>query len=172
MINGSFVFGLDGDDEDVFDRTVDWAVASGITTATFHILTPYPGTALYSEMLARTRIVTRNWDLYDTRHVVYRPMGLSPQRLRQGYESAYESFYRWRSIHRAASAHATTRHRLKHLCYSAGWKKFERAWDAVIRIQQLAQMRPALEGILSPVSRSRTIDEPIETARAWNVSGQ
>ena len=43
MINGSFVFGLDGDDRDVFSRTVDWAVQSGITTATFHILTPYPG---------------------------------------------------------------------------------------------------------------------------------
>ena len=42
MINGSFVFGLDGDDPDVFARTVDWAVQSGITTATFHILTPYP----------------------------------------------------------------------------------------------------------------------------------
>ena len=26
MINGSFVFGLDGDDRDVFARTVDWAV--------------------------------------------------------------------------------------------------------------------------------------------------
>src|SRR5437016_1236381 len=36
MINGSFVFGLDGDDRDVFARTVDWAVQAGITTATFH----------------------------------------------------------------------------------------------------------------------------------------
>src|ERR1044072_736004 len=34
MINGSFVFGLDGDDPDVFRRTVDWAVDVGITTAT------------------------------------------------------------------------------------------------------------------------------------------
>lgn len=160
MINGSFVFGLDGDDEDVFARTVDWAVESGITTATFHVLTPYPGTALYSEMAARDRIVTRNWDLYDTRHVVYRPMGLSPQRLRRGYEEAYESFYRWRSIYRAASVHATTRHRLKHLSYGVGWKKFERAWDAVIRIQQLAQMRPALEAVLAPVSRARTFRPP------------
>src|SRR5262249_37707424 len=71
MINGSFVFGLDGDDASVFSRTVDWAVESGITTATFHILTPYPGTALFSDMAAQNRIKTRNWDLYDTRHVVY-----------------------------------------------------------------------------------------------------
>ena len=46
MINGSFVFGMDEDDEDVFQRTVDWAVERGITTATFHIMTPYPGTRL------------------------------------------------------------------------------------------------------------------------------
>ena len=76
MINGSFVFGLDGDDRDVFSRTVDWAVKAGLTTATFHILTPYPGTALFAEMAAQGRIVTRNWDLYDTRQVVYRPTGL------------------------------------------------------------------------------------------------
>ena len=45
MINGSFVFGMDDDGEDVFRRTVDWAIEQGITTATFHIQTPYPGHA-------------------------------------------------------------------------------------------------------------------------------
>ena len=30
MVNGSFVFGMDEDDESVFDRTVAWAVAQGI----------------------------------------------------------------------------------------------------------------------------------------------
>ena len=151
MINGSFVFGLDGDDRDVFARTVDWAVESGITTATFHVLTPYPGTQLFTEMAARDRIETRNWDLYDTRHVVYRPSGLSPAELKNGYDWAYEAFYRWRSILKAASAHESTKHSLKHFFYSAGWKKFERAWDLVIRIKQLSQMRPVLEAVLAPV---------------------
>src|SRR5262245_23665586 len=36
MINGSFVFGMDADDESVFKRTVDWAITQGIETATFH----------------------------------------------------------------------------------------------------------------------------------------
>jgi radical SAM superfamily enzyme YgiQ (UPF0313 family) len=145
MINGSFVFGLDGDDGDVFARTVDWAVASGITTATFHILTPYPGTALFAEMEARGRIVTRNWDLYDTRHVVYRPLRLPPDALKRGYDDAYRSFYRWDAIVRAASAHESVKHRLKHAAYSA--------WDLVIRIKQLSQMRPMLEAVLAPVER-------------------
>src|SRR5262245_26779582 len=42
MVNGSFVFGMDGDDASVFDRTVGWAIGQGIETATFHVLTPYP----------------------------------------------------------------------------------------------------------------------------------
>ena len=74
MINGSFVFGMDGDDESVFERTVEWAIAQGIETATFHILTPYPGTALYRRHCRRTgRITCDDWDLYDTRHAVFRP---------------------------------------------------------------------------------------------------
>ncbi|MBC8646931.1 MAG: B12-binding domain-containing radical SAM protein, partial [Thermoanaerobaculia bacterium] len=154
MINGSFVFGLDGDDRDVFPRTVDWAVRSGLTTATFHILTPYPGTALFAEMAAQKRIETRNWDLYDTRHVVYRPTRLSPEELKRGYDWSYEAFYRWGSIFKAASAHPTVKHRLKHFFYSAGWKKFERAWDLVIRIKQLSQMRPVLEAVLAPVAHT------------------
>jgi radical SAM superfamily enzyme YgiQ (UPF0313 family) len=160
MINGSFVFGLDGDDPDVFRRTVDWAVEVGITTATFHILTPYPGTALFADMAAQDRIVTRNWDLYDTRNVVYRTSGMSPEELKRGYDCAYEEFYRWTNIFEAASAHNSVKHRLKHFFYSAGWKKFERAWDLVIRIKQLSQLRPILEAVLAPVNPTTTEHAP------------
>ena len=38
---------MDEDDDSVFDRTVEWAIDNGVETATFHILTPYPGTALF-----------------------------------------------------------------------------------------------------------------------------
>jgi radical SAM superfamily enzyme YgiQ (UPF0313 family) len=150
MINGSFVFGLDGDGPEVFSRTVDWAVKAGLTTATFHVLTPYPGTALFTDMAAKGRMVTRNWDLYDTRHVVYRPARLSAEELKRGYDWSYEEFYRWSSIFEGASAHASAKHRLKHFFYSAGWKKFERAWNLMIRIRQLSQMRPLLEAVLAP----------------------
>jgi radical SAM superfamily enzyme YgiQ (UPF0313 family) len=163
MINGSFVFGLDGDDRDVFRRTVDWAVDVGITTATFHILTPYPGTALFDEMESCNRIETRNWDLYDTRHVIYRPSCMSPAELKRGYDWAYEEFYRWTNIFKAASAHSSLKHQAKHFFYSAGWKKFERAWDIAIRIKQLSQIRPLLEAVLSPVT---DLDEMYSSARS------
>jgi radical SAM superfamily enzyme YgiQ (UPF0313 family) len=155
MINGSFVFGMDDDDEDVFKRTVDWAIAQGITTATFHIQTPYPGTRLFARMEAAGRITTRAWDLYDTRHVVYRPARLTPEALKHGYDWAYREFYRWSSIARASLSHGTVKHQAKHFFYSAGWKKFEPLWDLVIRAKQLGAMTPVLEGVLSKVTAGR-----------------
>ena len=153
MINGSFVFGMDHDDQDVFRRTVDWAIEQGITTATFHIQTPYPGTRLYARMEADGRIVTRNWDLYDTRHVVYRPARLTAAQIESGYHWAYREFYRWPSIARASLSHGSLKHQAKHFFYATGWKKFEAAWNLMIRARQLRRMTPLLEAVLSRVTR-------------------
>lgn len=153
MINGSFVFGLDDDDESVFDQTVDWAVRNGITTSTFHILTPYPGTRLYKDMFAQGRILTNNWDLYDTRHVVYETRKISPEKLKLGYDRAYKDFYSWSNIWRASMTHDELKHKLKHLFYSGGWKKFEPVWNFLIKTQALNTMLPALEAILSKINR-------------------
>ena len=152
MINGSFVFGMDDDDEDVFRRTVDWAIQQGITTATFHIQTPYPGTGLHARMTREGRITTDNWDLYDTRHVVYQPARLTPTALKDGYDWAYREFYTWSSIASASFTHGTLKHQVKHFAYAAGWKKFERLWNVVIRARQLRAMTPVLEAVLSKVS--------------------
>jgi radical SAM superfamily enzyme YgiQ (UPF0313 family) len=152
MINGSFVFGMDDDAEDVFKRTVDWAIEHGITTATFHIQTPYPGTRLHAHMVREGRMLTRDWNLYDTRHVVYRPAQLKPEALKAGYDWAYREFYRWKSITCASLHHGTLKHQAKHFFYASGWKKFELVWDFLIRAKQLALATPLLEGVLSRVT--------------------
>ena len=149
MINGSFVFGMDEDDEDVFARTVEWAIEQGIETATFHILTPYPGTALYQRMQAQGRITCDDWDLYDTRHVVFRPQRLSPKSLEDGYWRAYRDFYRWSAIWQGARTKPNWLRCLRHVAYAGGWKKFEPLWDWVIRARRVGQMLPVLETILS-----------------------
>jgi radical SAM superfamily enzyme YgiQ (UPF0313 family) len=154
MINGSFVFGMDDDGEDVFRRTVDWAIEHGITTATFHIQTPYPGTQLHARMVREGRMLTRDWNLYDTRHVVYRPAQLEPEVLKTGYDWAYREFYRWASITRASLHHGALKHQVKHFFYAAGWKKFELVWDLLIRARQLNHVTPMLEGVLSRVTSS------------------
>lgn len=151
MVNASFVYGMDGDDESVFDRTVDWALGQGVETATFHILTPYPGTALHQRMQAEGRITSANWDNYDTRHVTFQPKRISPERLEAGYWDSYREFYRWGNILRAARTHDTLGGRLRHFAYTSGWKKFEPLWDWVIRAKRVAGMLPILERVLAGV---------------------
>ncbi len=153
MVNGSFVFGIDEDGPDAFARTVDWAVSQGVETATFHILTPYPGTALHRRMEAEGRILHRDWDRYDTRHVVYRTRGMSAEQLEAGYWSAYREFYRWSAIWRGAATKARWTGRARHLAYAAGWKKFEPLWDWLIRTRRVFRALPLLEAVLDRAGR-------------------
>jgi radical SAM superfamily enzyme YgiQ (UPF0313 family) len=149
MVNGSFVFGMDGDDASVFDCTVEWAVQNAIETATFHILTPYPGTALYARMDEQGRLLHSDWDRYDTRHVVYHPAQLTPEELEAGYWRAYRDFYRWGSILRGAWNHDGWSDCARHVAYAGGWKKMEPLWDAIIRAKRASSMLPVLESVLS-----------------------
>jgi radical SAM superfamily enzyme YgiQ (UPF0313 family) len=153
MINGSFVFGMDADDPTVFERTVAWAIDHGIETATFHILTPYPGTALYRRVAEQGRITVHDWDRYDTRHAVFQPAGMSAEQLEIGYWQSYRDFYRWGSIVRGAAAHDTVMSAMRHFAYAAGWKKCEPLWDLVIRARRAGMMLPVLETILSEFGR-------------------
>lgn len=149
MVNGSFVYGMDSDDATVFEQTVEWAVTQGIETATFHILTPYPGTLLYERMHAQGRMTSNNWDHYDTRHAVYQPAQMSIETLESGYWRSYREFYRWSSIVRGAWTKENWADRLRHLAYTGAWKKAEPIWDLLIRLKQVNQLLPTLEKVLT-----------------------
>ena len=170
MINASFVFGMDDDDASVFHRTIEWAVAQGIETATFHILTPYPGTALYDRMAAAGRILTHDWNRYDTRHVVFQPARMTPAQVEAGYRDAYRQFYAWPAIFQSAWAQAGLAERLRHLAYVGGWKKCDLLWDLAIRAKRMAGFLPLLETVLTgnaPAqrrARAGTAPQPIESA--------
>jgi radical SAM superfamily enzyme YgiQ (UPF0313 family) len=166
MINGSFVFGLDGDTADVFRKTVAWAIENGITTATFHIATPYPDTGFFRSMKRAGRMLTDNWDLYDTRHVVFQPKRIGAVELKEGYDSAYKEFYHWSSIVRSSLFHGTTKHQLKHFFYAGGWKKFEPLWNMVIQLKQLDLMTPLLEAVLSKVTSNSAPREAPDASHA------
>lgn len=171
MVNASFVFGMDDDGPEVFERTVEWAIRQGIETATFHILTPYSGTALYARMEAEGRITSRRWDRYDTRHVVFRPARLTAEELEAGYWRAYRDFYRWGSILRGASTKGTWGEQLRHLAYAGGWKKLEPLWDLVIRARRVTTMLPVLEGVLSGFGRHATATPGSAGDRAMESAG-
>ena len=165
MINGSFVFGMDDDEKTVFDRTVEWAIAQGIETATFHILTPYPGTPLHQRLAAQGRIITGDWDLYDTRHAVYRPARMTAKTLESSYWRAYRDFYRWRSILRGAWTKEDYKARLRHIAYAGGWKKFEPVWDWVIRAKRVSNMLPLLESVLTGFGQQQSLSRRLVADR-------
>lgn len=92
-IDGSFVFGFDTDDDGVFDRTLEFVTRAKIEVPYFSILTPYPGTRLHARLREEDRILTEDWSLYDTSHVVIRPKRLTPDQLQEGYLRAFRQAY-------------------------------------------------------------------------------
>lgn len=97
-IQGCFVFGLDHDTTDVFDRTVELAIDAGIDLPRFSVLTPFPGTPLYRRLEEENRILTKDWSLYDAQHVVFQPKLMSVRELELGHERAWKKVYRYGSI--------------------------------------------------------------------------
>jgi len=131
MINGSFVFGFDCDGPDVFERTVEFAVKGKILTATFHILTPLPGTRAFERLDDDGRILHRKWEYYDTDHAVFRPLHMTPEQLESGHKRAYREFLTYSSILRRSLGLPGA---AKRLAYNIAWMKIDPLWTAIIRL--------------------------------------
>ena len=161
MINASFVFGLDADDASVFDATVGWAMEMGLETATFHILTPYPGTPLFTRLERQGRICHHDWDLYDTRHLVFEHPTLSREAIEAGYWRAYRRFYSWGGIAKSAMTKEAWRAMARHMVYTSAWKKIDPVWSLLIRLKRLSRATPWLETVLEGRSERRSPASPV-----------
>ena len=98
MINGAFIFGLDYDDESVFERTVKFVEDNKIELATYHILTPLPGTRFYQQIEKEGRIFDKDWSKYNSSNVVFKPKLMSEETLQNGYNWAFRKTYSYRSM--------------------------------------------------------------------------
>ncbi len=144
QVNGSFVLGFDHDREDVFAATVDWIEQNRLECATFHILTPYPGTPLFAKLEAEGRILHRDWSRYDTAHVVFQPRHMTPEQLAEGYGWCYQRLFSHRSIWRRRPREA--RAVLPYLAMSYLYKRSNRFWHLLIRHRLTAIVwRPLVE---------------------------
>jgi len=97
-INGTFMFGMDSDKKDCFDRVTDFVYENNIELPRYAIYTPFPGTALFNRLKNEGRITTTNWSLYDGQHVVFQPAQMSVDELREGELRAWENTYKVGSI--------------------------------------------------------------------------
>lgn len=144
QVNGSFVLGFDGDRRDTFTTLAQWIEANRLECATFHILTPYPGTPQFRQLEAEGRLLHRDWSLYDTAHVVFRPKHLTPEQLLLGYDWLYRRLFSHASIWwRRPSALASLPSYLAG-CYL--YKRSNRLWRFLIKHRLVhAVWRPLVE---------------------------
>ena len=86
---GSFIFGFDEDDKQVFKTTLDFNRHSKIDMLHYAILTPFPGTRLFEQLKSENRISTFDWSKYDGTHVVFQPAKMTADELQQGFFEVY-----------------------------------------------------------------------------------
>ena len=99
-IMGTFVVGFDNEDPSIFDETLAFIQDNRLDWALVFIRTPYPGTSLFREMEAQGRILTRNWEKYDTLNCVFRPLNMGKETLEGGLRSMWKQIFSLKSISR------------------------------------------------------------------------
>ncbi len=97
-IHGMFVLGSDEDDIKVIRKTLRFAKRLKLDTVQFMILTPLPGTDVFSVLKATNKIFTYEWDFYDGQHVVYKPARIIPSVLQIEAFRAMRKFYSWKRV--------------------------------------------------------------------------
>ncbi len=98
MVHASMIFGFDNDTKEVFDDTVKFLIKNNVSTVSFNVLTPYPGTKTFQKLKDEGRLLTDNWKYYDHNTVVFRPNNMLPYELQYGKTMARKKFYTLRSV--------------------------------------------------------------------------
>ena len=93
-VEGTILLGLDEHTEDDIKRLVDFLMEIELDLAEFTVLTPFPHTKVYEDLQREKRILSCDWDDYSADKVVYQPKHMSPQRLQELLDYAWETFYR------------------------------------------------------------------------------
>lgn len=92
-VEGTILLGLDNHDEDFIKKLIDFLLEIELDLAEFTVLTPFPHTRAYEELHRQGRILTYDWNRYTADQVVYRPKHMSPERLQELLDYAWDSFY-------------------------------------------------------------------------------
>lgn len=96
FIESGIIFGFDTDNITVFRETLRTIEELKVDAVQVSILTPLPGTQLYSDM--QNRIIDRNWAYYDYKYAVFNPKNMSREELQAGSQWVRRSFYKPRNV--------------------------------------------------------------------------
>ncbi|MDR1780598.1 MAG: radical SAM protein [Tannerella sp.] len=93
-VEGTILLGLDNQTEDDILRLIDFLLEIDLDLAEFTVMTPFPHTKGYDDLLREGRIFDFDWDHYNAGQVVFRPKHFSAERLQELYDYAWDTFYR------------------------------------------------------------------------------
>ena len=93
-VEGTILLGTDDQDEDFVKRLVDFLLEIEIDIAEFTILTPFPHSPLRDRLEREGRILSNDWGDYTADKVVFQPKRMTPEKLREMYHYAWDTFYR------------------------------------------------------------------------------
>ena len=98
LIHASMVLGFDNDTKEVFNETVRFLMKNRVSTVSFNVLTPYPGTKVFEDLKNENRLTTTDWRYYDHNTVVFKPRNMTPYELQIGKINARKKFYSVSSV--------------------------------------------------------------------------
>lgn len=93
-VEGTILLGLDNQTEDDIKRLIDFLLEIDLDLAEFTVMTPFPHTKGYDDLLRQGRIFDFDWNHYNAGQVVFHPKLLTAERLQELYEYAWKTFYK------------------------------------------------------------------------------
>lgn len=93
-VEGTILLGLDRHTEDSIKKLVDFLLEIELDLAEFTVLTPFPHTRAFDDLHKQKRIFSYDWNDYSADKVVYYPRQMSPEKLKELLQYAWDTFYR------------------------------------------------------------------------------
>jgi radical SAM superfamily enzyme YgiQ (UPF0313 family) len=93
-VNGCFMLGLDGQDDYIFQQTMDFVADSGLSEVQVTLQTPFPGTELYQRLKSEERLLEqRFWKKCTLFDVNFQPSDMTVSALQAGFRNLMEELY-------------------------------------------------------------------------------
>ncbi len=99
LVQSSFILGYDFDTDSSFDELIEFIRETRLLMPLINILTPFPGTKLFERLDKEGRIIHKEWNKYDAKHVVFSPSLMTPEELLEGHRRVIREIYSFDSIY-------------------------------------------------------------------------
>ncbi|MBN1412454.1 MAG: B12-binding domain-containing radical SAM protein [Spirochaetales bacterium] len=129
-IVGAFMIGFDTDTHESIRELPRLIAEIGVDFPRCAVLTPYPGTPFFNRMEKEKRLLHKQWHLYDSLHVVFKPANMTPQELLRHFHTVWGSFFKWGKMVKRVISNKT----MPKYLYSAVNMGFRRFVGKVVRL--------------------------------------